>query len=597
MGSPKPITYLQRIRCLTSEVPFAPRQCSTQRRLKNLLVVLVFLVGFASAQHSGRMAQRGQEDLVRSDPAISQLRNALHAIIASGQLHELRWPDFSDYRAPLDVLYHRADYDTLWMQDGSPTRQALQMISALQQADSNGLRAEDYDSSRWQERLATLQLPHSPQDDIRFDVALTVCTMRYVSDLHMGRPNPLHIEYGLKPNGKKFDLPGFIQTRLLWGMDLQAALASLEPPLPEYRELQRALVKYMRAAEEDDGEKLPDRRHIIFPGMTYDGVPRLVRLLRLVGDLPDDAVLPLDSQLYDGALVDAVKRFQKHHDLFPSGNIDMGTLGQLNVPVRARLDQIRIALEHFRWLDYDFPQPPIIINIPESRLYALNERGGIELTMTVDVGQEYTRTPVLEDKLAYLVFRPYWIVPLNIQRDEIVPNIKEDPDYLSKAHFEVVNSSGKLITNGKASSEVLKQLNAGTLHVRQKPGPDNSMGLLKFVFPNRYSVYLHDTPSWENYFAQSDRNVSHGCIHLKEPDKLAAWVLRDRPEWNLQRVQYAMHEGQDNLKVVLAKPVPVLIVYVTAVADETGEVYFYPDIYGYDAELRKALTTGYSTRQ
>jgi murein L,D-transpeptidase YcbB/YkuD len=542
------------------------------------------------------MARPAQDRLPHKVTASPQTRTELHGIVASGQLHDLRWPDFSDYRTPLEALYKSWDYDTLWIRNGFPTPQARQMISILQQAESEGLMTEDYDSSRWPGRLAYLQVHRTPLDEARFDIALTVCTMRYVSDLSAGRPNPLHTEYGLVPGRKKIDLPTFIRESLLEGRNLQAALASLEPPLAEYHELQQALVRYIRLAEEDDGQKLPDHHHIVFSGMTYDGVPRLVRLLRLVGDLPESAVVPADSQLYDGALVEAVQRFQKRHNLSPTGNLDMATLQELNVPLSFRRDQIRIALEHYRWLNYDFRQPPVIINIPESRLYALNESGGVALTMTVDVGQEYTRTPVLEDKIEYLVFRPYWIVPVNIQRDEIVPNIKYDRNYLSKGHFEVVTSVGKLVTNGRASAEVLQQLSASTLHVRQKPGSDNSMGLVKFVFPNRYSVYLHGTPSWGNYFDKSDRNVSHGCIHLKEPDKLAAWALRDKPEWTLERVQYAMREGQDNLKVNLAKPIPVLIVYVTAVVDESGEVYFYPDIYGYDAELRRTLTKGYAPR-
>ena len=131
------------------------------------------------------------------------------------------------------------------------------------------------------------------------------------------------------------------------------------------------------------------------------------------------------------------------------------------------------------------------------------------------------------------------------------------------------------------------------LHVRQKPGPDNSLGLVKFVFPNRYAVYLHDTPSWGKYFAAPDRNISHGCIHLKEPAKLAAWVLRDKPKWTLERVQQAMQSGQDDLRVNLTKPLPVLIVYMTAAVRDNKDIYFYRDVYGYDAELHDALAKGY----
>ena len=517
----------------------------------------------------------------------------LRALVASGRLEDLRWPNFPDYRAQVENLYRRSGYATVWIRKGQPTPQALEMISILRQADSKGLLAEDYDSPNWPGRLALLQTRHTPSDEARFDVALTVLTMRYVSDLRMGRINPRHFEFGLEVGPKKLDLSKLVETRLLKGTNLKAALASIEPSLATYGELQRSLLKYMRLAKQDDGEKLPDPHGIVFSGTLYDGVPRLARLLRLVGDLPESAVIPADSRLYDGPLVEAVKRFQERHGLRPDGYLTVDTLEQLNVPLSDRVEQIRLTLERYRWLRYDSPQPPIVINIPGSRLYALRKDGSVALSMTVDVGDEYDRTPVLEGEIEYLVFRPYWGVPLNIQRDEIVPNIKDDPDYLSENHFEVINPDGETVSNGRVSSEVLQQLRAGKLHVRQKPGPDNSLGLLKFVFPNRYDVYLHDTPAWGHYFAAPDRNISHGCIHLKEPAQLAAWVLRDKPKWTLERVQQAMQSGQDNLRVNLTKPVPVLILYMTAAVREDGDINFYRDIYGYDAQLRQALNKGY----
>jgi murein L,D-transpeptidase YcbB/YkuD len=192
-----------------------------------------------------------------------------------------------------------------------------------------------------------------------------------------------------------------------------------------------------------------------------------------------------------------------------------------------------------------------------------------------------------------LVFRPYWDVPLAILKGEIIPNLKDDPDYLTEFGFEVVAPDGKVVTGGRVTKGVLEQIRTGRLRVRQNPGSTNSLGLVKFIFPNRYNVYLHDTPSWGNYFADPDREISHGCVHVKEPAQLAAWVLRNKPEWTLEAVQHAMKDGRDNLKINLTKPQPVLIVYITAVVREQGEVYFYRDIYGYDAKLQLALAKGH----
>ena len=350
----------------------------------------------------------------------------------------------------------------------------------------------------------------------------------------------------------------------------------------------------MLLAKQDDGEKLPTPHATVLFGTPYDGVPRLARLLRLVGDLPESAEFAADSRIYDEPLIQAVKRFQKRHGLRSDGYLTPETLDQLNVPLSSRVEQIRFALERYRWLRYDFPQPPIIINIPGFRLFALNEEGKVGLTMTVDVGGAYSPTPVLENKIEYLVFRPYWDVPLDIQKDLIVANIKDGPDNFEGNHLEAVAPDGKVVATGNISAEVLRQIESGRLHVRQKPGPYNALGLVKFIFPNQYSVTLHDVPSREDNFSDfTDRAFSHGCIHLKDPAKLAAWVLRDKPEWTLERVQQAMQSGQDDLRVNLTKPLPVLVVYMTASVRENGEVYFYQDIYGYDAELREALAKGY----
>jgi len=517
---------------------------------------------------------------------------SVRAIVASGRLEVLRWPNFPDYRIEVDSLYRRSGYNTVWINKGNPTSQALEMISILKQADDKGLLAEDYDSAYWQARLAHLRAGHTAADEARFDVALTVCTMRYISDLRIGRINPRHFKFNLGKGPKRLDLPTLIQKRLVKGTDLKSVLADAEPPSLEYAQLETALVKYMRLAKEDSGEQLPDPHGIVFTGMNYDGVPRLVALLRLLGDLPESAVIPADSRLYEGALVEAVKRFQERHGIRADGYLNLDTLKQLNAPLSERVEQIRLTMERNRWLSYDFPQPPIIVNIPGYRLYALDENGAIALKMTVDVGDEYDRTPVLEDKIEYLVFRPYWDVPSGIVKDEIVPNTRQDPDYLAEMHFQVLDAGGKVVADEEASGAMLQQMRAGKLRVRQKPGPGNAMGLVKFIFPNQYRVYLHDIPTWGNYFASPDRSISHGCIHVKEPVKLAAWVLRDKPKWTLERIQRAMQSGPDNQRVNLTRPLPVLILYMTAVVED-GDIYFYRDIYGYDAELEGALAKGY----
>ncbi len=558
-------------------------------------MLLVLMLGWGLSAHaaSGKAPAASGKAPAASREAAEKPGAALRAIVASGRLPTLRWPNFPDYRHQVESLYRRSGYKTVWVHGGQPTAQAGEMISILQHADSKGLLPEDYDAASWTGRLARLRANHTPVEEARFDVALTVCTMRYASDVREGRVNPSRVEFRLGAGPRQLDLSGFVEKRLLKGTDLTAALAGIEPASNEYHGLLKALEKYMRVAAQDSGEELPDTHGIVFSGTMYDGVAKLAALLHLVGDLPESVVIAADSRLYDENLVEAVKRFQRRHGLRPDGYINLDTLAELNVPLSDRVEQLRLTLERYRWLHYDPTQPRIIVNIPGFRLYALEKNGKVGLTMTVDVGDGYTRTPILEDKIQYIVFRPYWDVPLNIEKDEIVPNIKGDPKYLAEEHFEVLAPNGQVVADKQVSDEVLEQMRAGKLRVRQKPGPANSMGLVKFIFPNQYNVYLHDIPSWGDYFADPNRNISHGCIHVKEPAELAAWLLRDKRGWTLRRIQQAMHGGKNNLRVNLTKPVPVLIVYLTAVIGEDGDTYFYSDIYGYDAQLEDSLAKGY----
>jgi murein L,D-transpeptidase YcbB/YkuD len=561
----------------------------TRQAASALLVVLSLVFGISAQDDRNRS---GSGKATATQPVRG---DSLREIVGSGRLENLRWPNFSNYRAEVERLYRESEFNPVWIRHGQPTSAATQMIRVLQGADNDGLRAEDYDASRWPERLTRLQNRHSNADEARFDVALTVCTMRYVSDLRIGRVNPQHFNFSLDVRPKGLDLPNFVRTHLAGGTDVKRTIAGIEPPLPGYRRLRTALVKYMQLAKQDKGEPLPIPASPVLPGKPYDGISRLSGLLRLLGDLPDTTLIPQDSQIYDGPLVEAVQRFQQRHGLTPDGRLDSATIDQLNVPLRARVEQIRVGLERYRWLHYNFSQPPVIVNIPEFRLYALDKDNKVALTMTVDVGQEYndTRTPVLESNIEYLIFRPYWEVPLDIQKEEIVPNLEQYSDYLSAFEFEVVAPNGKVVTDGEVSGRELEQIRSGKLHIRQKPGRGNSLGLVKFVFPNRYDVYLHDTPVWAGYFADPRRNISHGCVHVQHPAQLAAWMLRDKPGWTIKKAQEAMNDGPDNYRVNLTKPQPVLIVYMTAVVHEDGEIHFYRDIYGYDRTLQEALAKGY----
>ena len=417
--------------------------------------------------------------------------------------------------------------------------------------------------------------------------------MRLVSDLHIGRINPQHFHFGLSVQAKKYDLPRFLREQVMAAADVSAVLDGVEPPFAGYRRTKAALARYVELARGPAVEPLPVPAKAIKPGEKYAGAAALGQRLVLLGDLKPDAAPAADSDVYGGALVEGVKRFQGRHGLDADGQLGPGTVKQLNVPIADRVRQLQYALERWRWLPTEFSSPPIIVNIPDFKLRAADAKGNVALEMRVIVGKAApTQTPVFSRDMTYVVFRPYWNVPPSILRNEIVRAITKDRNYIANKNYEVTTPDGKVVTDGPISDDVLAQLKAGKLAVRQKPGPTNALGLVKLIFPNEFNVYLHSTPS-QTLFAKSRRDFSHGCIRVEKPAELAAWALRNNPGWTLERAQAAMQTGPDNVTVKLERPVPVFIVYATALAYENGEVHFYDDIYGHDADLAQALAKGY----
>jgi len=515
--------------------------------------------------------------------------SSIPSLITAGQLNKMRWPNFRDLQTSLREFYQPAGYAPAWVQGATPSPQAFAMIDMFRNAWKKGLEPEDYDASRWNGRLHSLQ--NSNSDASVFDVALTVSTMRYVSDLRIGRINPKHFQFGLTVEQKKYDLAKFLRDQLLSASDISAVLDAIEPPFATYSRTEQALARYVQLAREDDGENLPTPPKPIDPGQTYAGVPRLVRLLTLFGDLPP-GTQPHDSQIYDATLAEGVRRFQRRHGLDDDGRIGPATIKQLNVPLSDRVRQLQLTLERWRWLPTEFSAPPIIVNIPDFRLRALDENNKVALEMRVVVGKAMsTQTPVFTRDMTFIVLRPYWNVPPGILRRSTVPAIKRDRNYVATQNFEITRLDGKVVTSGPVPDDVLAQLQAGKLAIRQKPGANNALGLVKLMFPNEYSVYLHSTPSTE-LFSQSRRDFSAGCIRVEKPAELTTWVLRNNPGWTLDRVQQGMQSGKDNVTVTLARVVPVFIVYGTAIAYE-NEVHFYDDIYGHDRKLAAVLAKGY----
>ena len=567
--------------------------------LASLLVLVAIFLLWDYGVGAARRALAQSESTAKRIAPPQQLsvdgQTSLRSIIQAGNLPELRWPDFSDYAKHMQKFYDSYGYALPWIRGMQPTEQAQQVISMLMNAAQKGLTAEDYDGPRWGDRLAKLKpatAQPSEADAVRFDAALTVCIMRYISDLRIGKVNPRHFEFGLDVEAKKYDLPGFLKEKVVDSLAIVGVLANVEPRYPGYQRTVEALHSYLEFAKEYKENPLPAPQKTIAPGDSYSGVPQLTKLLRLLGDLPAGASVSSDTTVYQTPQVDAVKSFQRRHGRTPDGRITAQTLADLNVPLTNRIRQMQLTLERWRWLPVSLRSAAIVVNIPEFRLRAYDENYKILLSMNVVVGKAYRHdTPVFSDSMQYVVFRPYWNVPYSIAKAEFLPRVAHDPEYLAKKGFEVVNSSQDVVTSGAVTGDMLAQLRAGKLHIRQMPGPKNSLGLVKFIFPNSSNVYMHDTPAQE-FFAKERRDFSHGCIRLEKPADLAVWVLRENQGWDMERVRAAMN-GTPNQQVNLAHPIPLFIVYGTVVVTEDGTVHFYDDIYGHDAALEKTLAKGY----
>ncbi len=519
--------------------------------------------------------------------------DTLRAMVASAIHPDMRWGSFPDVRADAERLYNTYGWTPIWFRHGAPTLSARALSGTMRYAEFRGLDPRDYDQPSQSERLDLALLNGlDPGALARLDAQLTVNALRYVRALREGRIVPVAAHAELQIPRQAFDPIPVIEVLRVTSLP-DRVLDAIEPQFVHYDLLKRALGR-MRSLERDSG-LVPVPRPVrmpLRPDNAYAGATRLRRLLSVLGDLPDSlvGVVPAPDTTYDPTLVLGIKRFQRRHGLAADGVMGWSTLQQLNRSFRGRVRQIELSLERWRWLPQGFEVPPIVVNVPAFQLYALpgqrDEEAGV-LSMNVVVGRAFdTDTPAFTSDMTYLVFRPYWEVPMSIAIAEVLPKALNDTSWLERNEYE-------LIRRGKPIPATFDNVAAiGTdVRVRQKPGPRNALGLVKFMLPNANDVYLHDTPE-KSYFARTRRDLSHGCIRVADPIALAKYVLRDQPDWTDERIRAAM-ENPEPVTVPLLRPIPVLIGYATAVASETGDVIFYPDIYQLDGELDELLKLGY----
>ena len=470
-----------------------------------------------------------------------------------------------------------------WIDNRKATPQMDELIAALQAADREGLDPELYNVStltaRRQEagRGLLTAKGFEASEASRLDVWFTYLYLRYASDLTTGVANLSHAD----PDWRIRDKQANVVTLLKTALDEHRVGQSLRDLIPrhaQYERLRSALAEYRELAKRGGWQPVPAGLKLK-RGQSNAAVPAVARRLALTGDYSH--AVNEQNQTYDAELQEAVKRFQRRHGLEPDGTVGPAVVAAMNVPVSDRIDQIALNLERWRWLPRDLGERYVLVNIPEYRLEVWDS-GQVPLSMRVVVGKKDTPTPIFADDMTYIVFAPYWNVPPDIVQKETLPSVMRDPAFLQRTNMEVLDKSGNVVEPSSVDLD-----NPAAYRFRQRPGASNSLGLVKFMFPNSFNVYLHDTPA-DSLFARATRSFSHGCVRLEEPAKLAQYVLADQPDWTPEKIDAAMHAPEER-SVKLRKTLPVYLGYWTARVAADGILQFRGDLYGIDARQTTML--------
>ena len=526
-------------------------------------VVVSFLLGQAAAL--------GQDaaDLIRAH--VEELR-------ASGRLEALGQPVAS--REVLPRVYENREFAPAW----STLRQIDGLLEIIDESYLEGLDPADYHAATLREVRGTLSelATLTPRDRAELDILLTDSIIRLGYHLRFGKVDPNALDPNWNPTLELFREDPAITIQA--GIDSPSPREFAARVIPRhflYERFKNALADY-RAIEAKGGWPVVPAGATLQPGGTDERVPALAARLAVTGELPASAAAAGTSYYY--SLSTAVREFQARHGLAPDGVVGPATLAALNVPVAARIEQLRANLERARWVFYEPESELLVVNIAGFLLYHLR-RGEVVWRTRVQVGRPYRQTPIFRAELSYLVVNPTWTVPPTIYRDDILPEVRRDPAYLASRHIDAFDANGALVD----AATVDWSGRNPPYRLVQRPGSDNALGRIKFMFPNEHAVYLHDTPS-RDLFDRDSRAFSSGCIRVENPFELAEQLLGSRGR---ERLDALVASGRTET-VFLEKPLPIMLLYWTAEPDETGRVTFLPDVYSRDAAVIAALAEPFS---
>ncbi len=507
-------------------------------------------------------------------PALSQdgaIRNAIEADLmketASGKGPKERLKAIRGW-------YKSNSYNAIWLKYGVPSAKAKSLVNILLSAREEALDPADYNAKA----LSVLIDDGSREGLAKLEIGLTRSLAAYGQHLNAGRVRPAAVNREIVMYPKAIGVDAILFAAIQ-SSDLPATLRTLAPNTPRYARMRKHLARLRHTASKGGWVSLPEGL-LLKPGMTHDAVLKLAHRLGQSSDIKGAVITGND---YNDTLVDAVKRFQARLGLEADGVIGPGTLKLLNTPVEQRIRDVELNMERRRWMQNEYGPYYIFVNLADQVLKVVKEEKTIH-TALVQVGKPYHRTPVFTDKMEYLELNPYWNIPYSIATKEYLPKLRRSSSILARQNIEVL-TGGKVVS---ASSIPWSQYSRAKFPVRlrQKPGKKNALGRIKFMFPNKYNIYIHDTPSKTN-FKRASRYFSHGCVRVRDPLALAELILKTEG-WSRAKIDKIIRSGKRTVKK-LKEEIPVHVAYLTAWVNKDGSVHYRRDIYGRDKILAKAL--------
>ena len=487
----------------------------------------------------------------------------------------------------LPELYERNDFKLLWQNPQNVT----DLLNDVGRIAEEGLDPEDYHLSQLLVLKLRLEDSKSPDPELLadYDILLTDSLVRLCYHLQFGKVDPESLDpaWNMSRQVHNKNPVAAIEKRLRTG-SLAKGLSNIRPKL-EYYQLLKSVLKKYRDIQDAGGWQTVPVGPTLKPGMTDRRIPLLRKRLSITGEFEGSVT---DADYYDDALKAAVMRFQYKHRLEADGAVGKNTYAALNVPVKARIDQIRVNLERGRWVFHKLPAEFLVVDIAGFRAFHYED---LKRTWSsrVQVGKPFRKTPVFKSKIKYIVFNPTWTVPPTILEKDILPKIKKNPGYLTKMKISVLDKKGRKVD--PKSVEWSKYSKRVPYILRQEPGPHNALGRIKFIFPNKYFIYLHDTPS-RSLYGRKDRAFSSGCIRVQKNIELAELLLNNPAKWNRESIQQVLDTNK-TLRVDLPKPKTVMLIYTTIRLDDDDNYLFKKDVYGRDRQVLDGLNEEFTIWQ